>query len=87
VVQRQHPFGAGLSYRYLQPLPVMDGLLVDGDDINPIIQPSADPSFTAFLPNAWPFQLRPQASTLVLEPAVVSIFHRPCPEQGNGNEC
>ena len=58
----------GLSYRYLQPLPVMDGLLVDGDDISPIIQPSADPSFTAFLPNALAFQLRPQASTLVLEP-------------------
>lgn len=58
----------GLSYRYLQPLPQLDGLLVDGDDLNPIIHSSTDPTFIAFLPNAVAFQLRPQASTLILEP-------------------
>jgi hypothetical protein len=58
----------GLSYRYLEPLPAIDGLLVDGDDLNPIIQPSADLSFTSYLPNAIAFQLHPQSSTLVLEP-------------------
>ena len=58
----------GLSYRYLQPLPALDGLLVDGDDLSPMLPPSADPSFTAYLPNAIAFQLRPVANTLVLEP-------------------
>jgi hypothetical protein len=58
----------GLSYRYLQPLPRLDGLLVDGDDLNPIIAPSSDLAFTAYLPTAVAFQLRPSASTLVLEP-------------------
>ncbi|MBN2147037.1 MAG: hypothetical protein JW726_06595 [Anaerolineales bacterium] len=58
----------GLSYRYLQPLPLLDGLLVDGDDINPLIQHSVDPSFVPFLSNALAFQLRPQAKTLLLGP-------------------
>jgi hypothetical protein len=58
----------GLSYRYLQPLPRLDGLLVDGDDLSPIIQPNTDPLFTAYLPSAVAFELRPLASTLVLEP-------------------
>ena len=58
----------GLSYRYLEPLPQLDGLLVDGDDLNPVIQPSTDPAFTAYLPSAVAFQLHPLANTLVLEP-------------------
>jgi hypothetical protein len=58
----------GLSYRFMEPLPKMDGLLVDGDDLNPIIQPTTDPTFTAYQPNAIAFHLRPHASTLVLEP-------------------
>ena len=58
----------GLSYRYLQPLPVLDGLLVDGDDISPIFQPLTDPAFSPYLPNAVAFYLSPRASTLVLEP-------------------
>jgi hypothetical protein len=58
----------GLSYRYLEPLPQLDGLLVDGDDLNPVIQPTTDPTFTAYLPGAVAFQLHPLASTLVLEP-------------------
>jgi hypothetical protein len=58
----------GLSYRYLQPLPLLDGLLVDGDDLSPILQPSTDPAFVEYLPNAVTFRLRPQARVLVLEP-------------------
>jgi hypothetical protein len=58
----------GLSYRYLQPLPQLDGLLVDGDDLNPIVQPSNDLTFAAYLPGAVAFQLRPSANTLILEP-------------------
>jgi len=58
----------GLSYRYLEPLPTLDGMYVDGDDLSPILQPSADTSFTGSLPSAVAFQLRPQASVLILEP-------------------
>jgi hypothetical protein len=56
----------GLSYRYLQPLPALDGLLVDGDDLSPIVPTSADPAFSAYLPNAVAYTLRPVGSTLVL---------------------
>jgi hypothetical protein len=58
----------GLSYRYLQPLPSVDGLLVDGDDLSPILQPATDSAFTAYLPNAVAFHLRPEANVLILEP-------------------
>jgi hypothetical protein len=58
----------GLSYRYLQPLPRLDGLLVDGDDLSPVVQSSTDPAFTHYLPGAVAFLLRPRASTLLLEP-------------------
>ena len=58
----------GLSYRYLQPPPPEDGLLVDGDDLSAIVLPNADPEFAAYLPAAIGFRLRPQAETLVLEP-------------------
>jgi hypothetical protein len=58
----------GLSYRYLASLPILDGLFVDGDDLNPVIQHSTDPAFTSYLPNAVAFHLRPQSNTLVLEP-------------------
>jgi hypothetical protein len=58
----------GLSYRYLGPLPSLDGLLVDGDDLSPIIQPETDSGFVSYLPNAIALHLRPQASVLVLEP-------------------
>jgi len=58
----------GLSYRYLEPLPQLDGLTVDGDDLDPVIQPTTAPDFTAYLPASVAFQLHPLASTLVLEP-------------------
>lgn len=58
----------GLSYRYLGPLPEMDGLLWDGDDLNPILRSSPEPSAVEHLPSAVPFHLRPGANTLLLEP-------------------
>ena len=58
----------GLSYRYSNPLPPEDGLLVDGDDLSPVPQPGADLEFTDYLPSAVAFRLRPQADVLVLEP-------------------
>ncbi len=58
----------GLSYRYLQPLPSFDGLLVDGDDLSPILQSSTDSKFVHYLPTSLALHLRPKADTLVLEP-------------------
>jgi hypothetical protein len=69
----------GLSYRYLRPLPSLDGLLVDGDDLTPILQfshSSPDSAFVSFLPNALALHLRgfdaaqpkPQARALILGP-------------------
>ncbi len=58
----------GLSFRYQQPLPAMDGLLVDGDDLSAVLLPGADPQFSAYLPTAAAFLLRPGAQTLALEP-------------------
>ena len=58
----------GLSYRYLKPLPVQDGLSVDGDDLVPVMRPSDDLEFVGYFPTALAFQLRPQADTLILEP-------------------
>ncbi|MGE5123622.1 MAG: hypothetical protein ACM3H7_03835, partial [Acidobacteriaceae bacterium] len=52
----------------LEPLPQMDGLFVDGDDLTPIVPRSTDPRFISYLPNAIAFLLRPQANTLILEP-------------------
>ena len=58
----------GLSYRYLQPLPSLDGLLVDADDLSPVVRLTTDPVFTASLPTALAFVLHPQANSLILEP-------------------
>ena len=58
----------GLSYRYLQPLPPADGLLVDGDDLSPILSAQADSAFMDYLPSAVAYHLRPGAIALVLEP-------------------
>ncbi|MDD5468610.1 MAG: hypothetical protein PHS96_12475 [Anaerolineales bacterium] len=58
----------GLSFRYLQPLPGEQGLFIDGDDLSPVILPGQDLAFSAYMPAAVAFELRPQAETLVLEP-------------------
>ncbi len=58
----------GLSFDYLKPPPPEDGLLVDGDDLSPVVLPGAGLDFTAYLPSALAFQLHPEANTLILEP-------------------
>lgn len=58
----------GLSYRYLESLPPEDGLLVDGDDLSPVVLPGNDREFFSYLPAAIAFQLHPHAQALVLEP-------------------
>lgn len=58
----------GLSYRYLDPLPRIDGLYVDGDNLNPILPPNAEIAFAEYLPSAVAFELRLQANVLILEP-------------------
>ena len=58
----------GLSYRYLEPLPGQDGLIVDGDDLSALLPEGADMSFSSYLPLALPFELQPGANTLILEP-------------------
>ncbi len=57
----------GLSFAYPGELPPQLGLLVDGDNLSPISQPS-QPAFTRYLPLALAFELRPAADTLILEP-------------------
>jgi hypothetical protein len=58
----------GLSYRYLQPLPLMNGLLVDGDDLSPILTQNTNMAFIDYLPLAVAYHLRLGANALVLEP-------------------
>jgi len=58
----------GLSYRYLDPLPPIDGLFVDGDNLNPVLPADADMAFAEFLPAAAAYRLRPGADALILEP-------------------
>jgi hypothetical protein len=58
----------GLSYRYLEPLPRQDGLYVDGDDLSALLPEGADMSFSSSLPVGLPFELRPGAEALILEP-------------------
>jgi hypothetical protein len=57
----------GLSYRYLDALPVEDGLLVDGDDLSPILRGENESGFYSYLPAAIAYILRPRASALVIE--------------------
>lgn len=58
----------GLSYRYLEPLPPIDGLFVDGDNLNAILPADAEGAFADYLPASVAFQLRPHAKGLILEP-------------------
>lgn len=57
----------GLSFTYTDPLPAQLGLTIDGDNLTPITAPD-DPGFTAHLPLALAFVLRPDADVLILEP-------------------
>ncbi len=58
----------GLSIQYQQLPPPQDGLFIDGDDLSPIVRDTSDLGFTAFLPTALAFQLRPHAKVLIVEP-------------------
>jgi hypothetical protein len=58
----------GLSYRFLEPPPAQDGLLVDGDELSPVILPGYNREIYQYLPAAIAYQLRPGAKTLILEP-------------------
>lgn len=58
----------GLSYRYLQPLPNIKSLFIDGDNLNAILPADADLSFTTYLPASIVYILRPAADVLLLEP-------------------
>jgi hypothetical protein len=59
----------GLSYHYLQPPPLQNGLFVDGDNLSPVILSGGDSAYLAYLPNAIAYSLRPEAKTLILEPS------------------
>ena len=58
----------GLSFRYTGPPPPENGLLVDGDNLTPVVLQGADLEFTSYLLAALAFDLRPDASVLLLEP-------------------
>ena len=58
----------GLSYRFLQLPPPQDAVLVDGDDLSPVVWEGANLSFSAYMPSSLAYQLRPRATTLILEP-------------------
>ena len=58
----------GLSYRYLQLPPLEDGLLVDGDELSPVVSQIEDLSSMQYLPAYLAFRLRHGAQALILEP-------------------
>ena len=60
----------GLSLRYQGAPPSQHGLTVDGDNLAPLSrrQTEEDLAFLAYLPSSIPYQLRPQAAALILQP-------------------
>ncbi|MFQ5610901.1 MAG: hypothetical protein ACE5H9_02090 [Anaerolineae bacterium] len=61
----------GLSFAFPGGPPAQLGLTVDGDNLSPITRVASPPgrdTFTTYLPLALPFQLRPGADVLILEP-------------------
>jgi len=58
----------GLSYRYREILPEIQGLFVDGDNMNAIFPEDAPFDFADYLPAAVAFHLHPGAATLILDP-------------------
>jgi hypothetical protein len=56
----------GLSYRYLEPLPPIRGLYINGDNLSALIPAESDIDFAGYLPAAIAFYLRPQATALIL---------------------
>jgi hypothetical protein len=58
----------GLSYRCLGDIPTQDGLLIDGDEISPIIKTKTNPDLFTCLPSSVAFLIHPQAEALLIEP-------------------
>jgi len=58
----------GLSYRYTERLPDIQGMFVDGDNLNAILPLGSDLAFASYLPAAATFELNPGASVLILNP-------------------
>lgn len=58
----------GLSFRYVEPPPRQNGILLDGDDLSPVVLPDEDWQFTNYLSTALPFLLKNQAKALILAP-------------------
>ncbi|MCJ7662491.1 MAG: hypothetical protein MUO67_25380 [Anaerolineales bacterium] len=60
----------GLSYKYSGSLPIQHGISVDADSIQPItlIGPE-DFAASLYMPESLAFQLRPEASVLIIEPS------------------
>ncbi len=59
----------GLSFTYPGAPPSQDGVTFDGDDLSPIPRVApGDADFVPYLLGSVPYQLRPAASALVLEP-------------------
>jgi hypothetical protein len=58
----------GLSYRYTQPPPPEDGLMIDGDELSAILQPGYTTDFFDYLPAGIAYRLKPGGRALILEP-------------------
>jgi len=58
----------GLSYRYTKLLPDIQGIFLDGDNLNAILSSDANLGFASYLPASVAFELRTGASVLVLNP-------------------
>jgi hypothetical protein len=58
----------GLSYRYLEPLPRIAGLFVDGENLSAILPAGTQVAFADYLPAAAAYRLLPSAEVLILEP-------------------
>jgi hypothetical protein len=58
----------GVSFRYTNPPPAEHGVFVDGDNLRPVVLPQAQLDFSAYLPAAIAYELRPEARALILEP-------------------
>jgi len=56
----------GLSYRYLEPLPPIMGLYIDGDNLSALMPAESNFDYAGYLPAAIAFYLRPEARALIL---------------------
>jgi len=74
----------GLSFAYREALPPQIGIAVDGENLSPVSQISAqEASFTEYLPSALAYYLSPAPTTLIIEPQggldVLTALHHHSP--------